>query len=418
MEKRRKRRKYPYMGLYILCSLILIVTLGGVIWVVQCYHDAGLSNKNQPKTEAVINTNETEEPAKELTKEEKIEIEIDRILKDMPLEEKVSQLFFVTPESLTGVEVAIQAGEATKEVLSNYPVGGIILFSQNILSEDQLKTMLANLQSYSKYPLFTGIDEEGGPLVARVANSGVIEVPALPNMVEIGNTNDPRNAYEAGVTLGSYLKELGFNVNFAPVADVATNPMNTVIGERSFGSDPNLVAQMVSEEVKGMQSQGVSATIKHFPGHGGTAQDSHAEMAVSYKTIGELHSTEFLPFKSGIEAGTDMVMVGHIAVPEVTGNNLPATFSEEIISECLRKELGYDGIVITDSMRMGAIINYYDAAQAAVDVLLAGGDMILMPQDFHASYQAILNAVENQVLTEERIDNSLRRIYRVKLKNM
>lgn len=423
---KKKKRKNPYRLLITICSILLIAAL---ICIVFLFKGINLKKsesskeqdqmqdqtKDQSSEKQLPENTEKEEP--ELTEAQKLELEIDNILKEMSLDDKVSQLFFVTPESLTGVEVAIQAGDATKNALSEYAVGGIILFSQNIQGEEQLKTMLSNLHTYSRYPLFTGVDEEGGTLVARIANSGTIFVPTFPDMQEIGNTGDPQQAYEVGSTIGNYLNNLGFNVDFAPVADVATNPDNPIIGVRSFGSDAALVSQMVAKEVEGMQSQGVSSVIKHFPGHGDTAEDSHAEAAVSYKTIEELRGTEFLPFSAGIEAGTDMVMVGHIAVPNILGDYTPSTLSEQMITGYLREELGYDGIVITDSMRMGAIVNYYDPAQAAVMVLQAGGDMILMPEDFISARQAVLDAVTNNVLTEERIDESLRRIYRVKLAN-
>lgn len=419
---KKKKQKNPYRLLITICSILLIAALICIVFLFKGINlKKSESSKEQDQTKdqssekQLPENTEKEEP--ELTEAQKLELEIDNILKEMSLDDKVSQLFFVTPESLTGVEVAIQAGDATKNALSEYAVGGIILFSQNIQGEEQLKTMLSNLHAYSRYPLFTGVDEEGGTLVARIANSGTIFVPTFPDMQEIGNTGDPQQAYEVGSTIGNYLNNLGFNVDFAPVADVATNPDNPIIGVRSFGSDATLVSQMVAKEVEGMQSQGVSAVIKHFPGHGDTAEDSHAEAAVSYKTIDELRDTEFLPFSAGIEAGTDMVMVGHIAVPNILGDYTPSTLSEQMITGYLREELGYDGIVITDSMRMGAIVNYYDPAQAAVMVLQAGGDMILMPEDFISAKQAVLDAVTNNVLTEERIDESLRRIYRVKLAN-
>ncbi len=200
------------------------------------------------------------------------------------------------------------------------------------------------------------------------------------------------------------------------MADVASNPDNQVIGSRSFGSDAGLVSQMVAREVQGMQEQGVSASLKHFPGHGDTSEDSHAEMAVSKKTADELRNMEFLPFKAGIEAGVDMVMIGHISVPAITGSDIPASLSEQIITGCLREELGYQGIVVTDSMSMGAIVNTYTSADAAVRALQAGCDMLLMPQDFQAARQAVLDAVKDSVLSEERLDESLRRIFRVKLR--
>lgn len=381
--------------------------------------ETGQNGKEQEeearKAEELEKQREQERQEEARREEEELNRQIEEIIGGMSLEDKVSQLFFVTPEALTGVGAAVQASDVTKTAMESYPVGGIILFSQNVESEEQLRTMNANLHAYSRYPLFLGVDEEGGTLVARIANSGAITVPTFPDMQEIGNTMDPLKAYEVGITIGGYLKNLGFNVDFAPVADVASNPSNPVIGVRAFGSDANLVSQMVAEEVKGMQEQGVSASLKHFPGHGDTTEDSHSSTAVSGKTIEELRNTEFLPFRAGIEAGADLVMMGHISVPAVTGSNVPASLSEQLVTGCLRGELGYDGIVITDSMSMGAIINYYDPAQASVMALQAGCDMILMPLDFFASRQAVLDAVANQVIPEERINESLRRIYRKKI---
>lgn len=336
---------------------------------------------------------------------------IEEMLETMSIEDKVSQLFFVTPEALTGVDAAVQATDTTREALEQYPVGGIIFFSQNIESEEQLRVMLANLKSYSRYPLYLGVDEEGGTQVARVANSGVIEVPVFPDMSVIGETGDPQKACEVGSTIGGYLRDLGFNLDFAPVADVLTNPGNTVIGSRSFGSDAALVSEMVAAEVKGLREKDVSPVLKHFPGHGGTGEDSHNETAILDKSAQELRSTEFLPFKAGIEAGADVIMVGHISVPQLTGDNTPAVLSETVIQDYLRGELGYENVIITDAMNMGAIVNYYDADEAVVTALKAGVDMILMPQSFQGARQAVLRAVENQEITEERIDESLRRIY-------
>lgn len=397
------------------CIILLIIALvlAFLIYKGTNFHEPKSPKEDEIEHEDEIIIDAEKEP--ELTEEEKMELKIDSIIDEMTLEDKVSQLFFVMPESLTGEEAVTEAGEALENEILEYPVGGIVLFKRNIQGEEQLKRLIDNFNDYSCYPLFIGVDEEGGTKVARIANSGVISVPTFPDMQEIGITGDSQQAYEVGATIGSYLSELGFNVDFAPVADVATNPDNPIIGVRAFGSDASLVSEMVVKEVEGMQGQGVSAVIKHFPGHGDTAEDSHSEAAVSYKTIDELRNTEFLPFRAGIEAGVDMVMVGHIAVPNILGDYTPATLSERMITGYLREELGYDGIVISDAMRMDAIAKYYNPAKAAVMFLQAGGDLILMPEDFIASRQVVLDAVENGALTEDRIDESLRRIYRVKL---
>ena len=328
------------------------------------------------------------------------EDEINEIIGNMSLEDKVSQLFFV----ITG------------DLATGHPVGGVILFSSDIVDEEQLRHFNAYLQEQnpSPTPLFIGVDEEGGPRVARVANS-TIEVSAFPHMLEIGNTGDRARAFEVGDTIGEYLSRLGFNVNFAPVADVFSNPANTVIGERAFGAEAGVVSEMVVEVIRGLQGQGVSATIKHFPGHGDTYEDSHYQLAVSYRTLEELREVEFLPFIAGIEEGVELVMMGHVAVPAITGDYTPATLSREIVQGILRDELGFEGIVITDAMNMGAIVNHYGCGEAAVLFLQAGGDMILMPQNFEEARQGVLDAIERGELTQERINESLRRIFRVKL---
>ena len=328
-----------------------------------------------------------------------LEEEIDEIIAGLSLEDKVSQLFFVR----------------ANDPWFGFSIGGVILFSGDIVDEDQLRGLNTSLQEGSSLPLFIGVDEEGGPTVARVANSA-IDVPTFPSMLEVGNTGDPRRAFEVGDTIGEYLRELGFNVNFAPVADVFSNPENTVIGARSFGPQYDVVSTMVVEVVRGLQGQGISATLKHFPGHGDTYEDSHFQLAVSYRSLEELRRVEFLPFIAGIQEGVDMIMTGHVAVPTVTGSYVPATLSPMILQEILRDELGFDGIIISDAMNMGAIVNQYGSGEAAVLFLQAGGDMILMPQDFQGAWQGVFNAIERGELTEERIDESLRRILRVKMR--
>ncbi|NCC02053.1 MAG: hypothetical protein EOM34_15535 [Clostridia bacterium] len=349
---------------------------------------------------------ETEDPA-----EGKAEEQLD----SMSTEEKVAQLFFVTPEELTGVDVAVQAGDTTRQSLSDYPVGGIIYFSQNIQSEEQLTDMIQATQSYSEIPLFIGVDEEGGSLVARIANSGLFDVPVVDDMATIGASGDSSQAYDVGTTIGTYLSALGFNVDFAPDSDVLVNPDNTAIGVRSFGPDASVDAEMVAKVVEGLQEMGVSATLKHFPGHGATTTDSHNGAAIVDRSLDELRSTEFLPFSAGIQAGADFVMVGHLEVPQVVSDGTPASLSATMITDLLRGELGFEQIVITDSLSMEAITDYYTPDEAAVQAIQAGADMLLMPSDFTAAYQGVLDAVNNGTISEERLNESVKRILMVKL---
>lgn len=352
--------------------------------------------------------------SKEPNEDEKKELEIREIMEGMTLEEKVCQLFMVTPEQITGVDVAVMAGDTTREALQKYPVGGIVYFSQNIIDEQQIKTMVENTKSYSKYPLFVGVDEEGGSQVARIALNENFTVEKVPDMQVIGASGDYEQAYSAGQIIGSYLYELGFNLDFAPVADVLTNPENTAIGPRSFGADASVDAGMVSRFTEGMQEKQVSAVLKHFPGHGGTIGDSHEEAVTNEGTLEQLKSTEFVPFKSGIQAGADCVMAGHISLPSVTGDTVPASLSQKIVTGLLREELGFKGVVITDSMQMGAVTNYYTPAEAAVKAVQAGVDVILMPQDFVQAYEGLLSAVRNGEISDRRIDESVYRILECK----
>ncbi len=344
---------------------------------------------------------------------------VEDILGSMTLEEKVNQLFFVTPEALTGEEAVTAAGEETKAALSTHPVGGIVLFSGNITGEKQLKELISGCKTAAaevcRLPLFIGVDEEGGT-VARLGNSEEIDVPKLPNMSEIGASADSEKAYNAGSALGEYLSEYGFNLDFAPVADVLTNSENEVVKYRSFGSDPKAVAEMAVQLAKGLNDRGVAACYKHFPGHGATAGDTHEGYAYTDKTYSELKEAELVPFAEAIENNAEFIMVGHISLPNIIGDNTPASLSSVIINDILKNDMGYEGIVITDSLSMGALTNSYSAEEIALKAVEAGADMLLMPSDFEAAYSAVLNAAESGVITEERIDESVRKIISLKLK--
>lgn len=366
----------------------------------------------------LLDLNDTgQESAETYTPEEAFREMVEESIAGMTLEQKVAGLFFVTPEQLTGVGKAVQAGDGTREALAKYPVGGLVYFKQNIQSEEQLSEMLANTVSYSAFPLFLGVDEEGGQ-VARLADALHLEGKAEP-AAKIGAEGDVQAVYAAYESIGNYLSAYGFNVNFAPVADVAVNPEHDVMGDRSFSTVPQTAADLVAGAVQGLQSTGVSACLKHFPGHGDVTGDSHTGAAVTTeRSKEEMQGAEFLPFGSGIAAGADMVMVGHINAPALNGGeNIPASLSEAVITGILRNELGYDGIVITDAMNMTAIKEYYEADVAAIMALKAGADMILMPDQFEQAYTGVLQAVQDGTISEERVNDSLKRIYGVKLRN-
>lgn len=339
------------------------------------------------------------------------------LLADMSTEEKVAQLFVITPEALVGYDEVTMAGEVTQQAYDAMPVGGIILMEPNLVFPEQLQEMTANLHSYSEQRIgvsvLIAIDEEGGS-VARLANHGSFPVSYVGDMADIGASGDPALAYQTGETLGRYLSGYGIDVDYAPVADVYWNSENTVVSRRSFGSDADMVAQMVAEEVRALQASGVSATLKHFPGHGGTSGDSHEGFVSIWGTMEELQARDLVPFQTGIDAGADLVMVGHICTPEITGDEVPATLSYYWVTEILREQMGFEGVVITDALNMGAISQYYSSGEACIQAVQAGVDMLLMPADFQGAYQSVLEAVRDGRIPQERLDESVRRIMRLK----
>lgn len=340
------------------------------------------------------------------------------VLGKMSLREKVGQLFIVRPEALaenSNAETAPATDRVDDAVISRieeYPVGGIALFSRNITSAEQLPMFISDLQSSSKYPLFIAVDEEGGR-VARIANSDFFNVASYKSMEDIGKAGDASKAEEVGRQIGLYLKELGFNLDFAPVADTNTNPQNIVIGDRSYGSDPALVACMVSAQLDGMHDSGIMGTLKHFPGHGDTKDDTHSGYVSIEKTWDELKECELVPFITALPKA-DMVMVSHITAVNVTSDKLPTSMSETMITGKLRNELGYDGVIITDAMAMGAVADNYTSAEAAVTAVKAGVDIVLMPQNLDEAFNGVMNAVTDGEISMARLDESVMRILKLK----
>lgn len=347
--------------------------------------------------------------------EENVQTYIDQ----MTVEDKVAQLFIIPPEDLMkDVNAVTAAGEITKKAIGQTPVGGFIYLDKNLKSREQVKTMLENVQTYSmersNLPMFLSVDEEGGT-VAHISSSGKFGMPKIEDMAELGARGDIDEAYETGRTIGAYLKDMGFNVDFAPVADVLSNPDNRVVKKRAFGSDAELVAAMAAAVAKGLEDQGICPVYKHFPGHGGTSADTHEGYAYVDKTIEELEEQDLVPFREAIDRGAKVIMVAHISLPNVAEDDTPASMSPEIITDLLRTQMHYDGLVVTDALNMGAVTNQYSSAEAAVQTILAGSDLVLMPEDFEEAYQGVLDAVGDGTISRERLDESLKRILTMKL---
>ena len=332
-------------------------------------------------------------------------------------EEKVGQLFTVNLEQIDDTKGEYyehkKITKTMKENLQKYPVGGVILFSRNIWNRKQTKKLIRKLQKNAAMPMFISVDEEGGD-VARIGNNKKMKTDTFPTMEEIGKTQDADYVYYMASTIGSQIGELGFNVDFAPVADVKTSEMNSEIGTRSFGDDPKKVAEFVSAYVKGLESQNICSTLKHFPGQGSSSGDTHQGSVDIDSSISKLRKIDFVPFVSGIEAGADFVMVSHISVSRVTETSEPASVSKLIMTTILREELDYSGLIVTDAFDMACITDKYSAAEAAVKSFNAGADIILMPQDLQEAYDAILSKVKSGEITEKRLNDTVQRILKLK----
>ena len=352
------------------------------------------------------------------------ESEVEEMLRKMTLREKVGQLFFVRPEALDPdihwenpptdlAPLKLQeVNEKMKQQNKSYPVGGIILYDWNINDEAQLAKFLPQLKALNGKPLIC-IDEEGGR-VARLANNPNFHVKKYESMAAIGATGNPANAYECGNTIGSYLKKYGFDIDFAPVADVNTNPDNIIIGKRAFSDDPAVAAPMVVNYLQGLKDAGIVGCIKHFPGHGDVKTDTHYGYAQTQKTWAEMLSCEMVTFRAGINWGCQLVMTAHIGAPKVIGSDIPSTMSSVMLQNKLRGELGYRNVIVTDALEMGAITKQYTNVDAVLGCLQAGVDIVLCPKEYAEVFDAVVKAVENGTISETRLNDSVRRILMLK----
>ena len=362
----------------------------------------GVSKENS-KSDTVEN--------KEPTVDEKVE----KIVNNMTLEEKVGQIFMVAPEAVDkdGGSTTVFTENIEKEI-EKYNLGGYILFASNIENPTQTQELINGLKKSSKIQPFVGVDEEGGR-VTRIGKNSAMGVEKIEPMAQVGKSQNYERANEIGTTIGKYIKNLGFNLDFAPDTDVLTDSNNTEIGDRSFGNDPEVVGKMATEVVKGLQSENISTVLKHFPGHGGSIGNSHQGFSLSNRTEEELKNCEIVPFKTAIENGADCVMVAHMSLPNVTGDNIPATLSKKVVTDMLKTELNFKGVVFSDSMSMGAITENYGTGDACVKAVEAGIDMVLMPENLDEAYNAVLEAVKNGKISQERLDDAVSRIIKAKI---
>lgn len=390
-QKKNKKLKFKK---YILLILVVFIVFSGFILI-------------------------EENKIKNMTIEENIEFQIE----NMSIKEKINQMMFLsmryTIEDNEIIGLTKLSAKDKSFIRKNNP-GGIILFNENIDNELQLTNLVKSINnSYKKIPGFIGIDEEGG----EVSNLKSI-IEAEPSARDIALTGEKENAYISANNIGKILREYGINVNFAPVCDIQIN--NSTLGTRTFGEDVDTVIEFSSAFIKGLRDNNIMGAAKHFPGYGSANGDSHLELPIVKGSKETILSRELKPFINSINEGIEMIMVGHMIIPELDTSNLPSTLSKSVVTGLLKNELGYDGIVITDAMDMKAITNTYLPEEAAKLAINAGCDMILMPmtiivdandKEYENFINKLVTYVKNGEIKIERINDAVRRILITKAKN-
>lgn len=372
--------------------------------------------------EPIVELPESLEPELESeTDEEEIIEDIDYLgeavsatISQMTLEDKVAQLFIITPEALTGVDAATQAGDGTREALTNYAVGGLLYSKKNIVDSDQLTELINNTKGMSKYELFFGITEPGGE-ESVLANSPINDIPAVDGPEAIGETGESSNAYNAGVTISSYLSSYGFNLNMAPNGTIIVDE-NSIAKKNSYGSDEAAVYDMTAQMIQGLAAGNVNACLTGFPGYSDITSASADGETTSEITIDQLME-QILPYIAGTAAGANFVQLNNVIYVNADGGAKPASVSPYIIGSVLRNNMSFEGVIITAPLNEKAITDVYSSDEAVVAAIEAGADMICMPEDFATAYEGLLEAVKTGKISESRIDESLERIFRIKLED-
>lgn len=338
--------------------------------------------------------------------ETKKSIWVNDTISNMSLDEKIGQMLFV-------YDYSTSMNEELENKLTTVKPGGFILFSENIESYKQMTKLIADIKKTNDIPLFIGIDEEGGR-VKRIKNLPDKKVTMIPAMYQLGLTKDTALAYDVGTVVGEELRAFGINLNFAPVLDIYSNKDNTVIGNRAFSSTASIVSTMALSYSKGLKSTSIIPVYKHFPGHGDTKEDSHYTLPVIYKTKEELLNLELIPFIDAIEDDAQIIMIGHLSLPEITNEDTPATLSKTIVTDLLKEELNYDGLIITDGINMKALTNVYTEEEIYIKALQAGIDILLMPTFDINTINIIKNAISDGEISEEQINESVTKILELK----
>ncbi len=335
--------------------------------------------------------------------------DVEKTLNSLTLEEKIGQMLIISYRSG-------DVDNTLKNALYNNKPGGFILFSENFTRYDNTISLIKTIKESSKIPLFLAVDQEGGSVQRLNAIKGT-EVTTIPEMFKLGETKDKDLAYQVGEVMAEELKVFGINMDFAPVLDIVKDKNQSFIGSRSFGTTPELVSSMGLSLAKGLEDKGVIPVYKHFPGHGGTTTDSHYDLPVIDKTKEELLSNDLIPFKDAIKEGAEVIMIGHLAIPKIDGNT-PASLSKVLITDLLKEELGFKGLVVTDALNMGALTKNYKESEIYEMAINAGVDLLLMPATSTSAITTIKDLVQQGKIKEEQIDNSVRKILKLKYEKL
>ncbi len=357
-----------------------------------------------------INNKEEANTVKEIKEQEKLEQKldekVDEVISNLTLEEKIAQMLIIS----------INETKMSEKLISELKsVGGVILFSKNITTYDNTVNFIKDIKSTAKIPMFISVDEEGGT-VQRLTSLKDIELKSIPSMFSVGKKNDEELSYNIGKLLAERLRAFGFNMDFAPVADVIDNEDNKVIGTRSFSTDANVVSNMAFNVYRGLIDNKVIGVYKHFPGHGYAKSDSHLGLPVIDKTKEELLNLDLVPYKTAIENGLDIVMVAHLSLPKITNDNTPSSLSKVIVTDLLRNELHFNGVVITDGLNMKALTKNYSEKEIYERAINAGVDILLMPVSSKTAIEKIKTSISEGAIDENRINESVKRILKLKYK--
>lgn len=423
---RHKRRVRSQIISYSVVAVFLIAIGIGVFYLVTFLMGVVTTNVKEKEVEAQIAAM-NEEPQEEIVveapeavvEEETEPIEevdylgdmVNEVIASMTLEDKVAQMFIITPEALTGVDAATKALEGTQNALGTYAVSGLVYDKRNIEDNEQLTTLLETTKGMSKYELFVAIEECGGS-DGVIASSGLNDIPPTDSPADIAETGDSAQAYNAGNTISSYLSSFGFNMNIAPSGDM-TMKDDAIHASYSFGSDEAVVSDMVAQMVSGLKAGDVFVCLTDFPGTGAVTEDT-AKATVTSDISSDVVTGQLVPYISGIAAGADAVMMSNVIYSAADTSEMPASLSEYMIGTMLRGNMGYDGIVITGPLSDAAIKDNYSTEEIVLAAIKAGADILYKPADFEEAYNALLTAVNEGKIEESRLDESLNRILRVK----